>query len=136
MMPVREVHAIAAGIAGQRVRDWDQEGWRLKAACLGVDTSVFFPEDEDATVDDGRDIMTVMAVRQGASLAAAQTWAVRFGPPQAICAGCPVQEQCLLWAISTHQPYGIFGGLTTTDRTRVQRRMRYAIEHPVAYTGA
>ena len=103
MMPVREVHRIAATLVGRRVKDWDNEGWRLQAACRGKDTSIFFPEDEDTPADD---------------------------EAKEICAGCPVREQCLVWALSTHQPYGIFGGLTTTNRTRVQRRIRYAIEHP------
>lgn len=69
------------------------ESWRAKAACSGTDANVFFPlTDEDA------------------------------GPAKAICAACPVREQCLDYALETRQGDGIWGGLTEVERRRLRRR--------------
>ena len=38
------------------------------------------------------------------------------------CKDCPVQSDCLNWALATHQEYGIFGGTTEQDRVRIRRR--------------
>ena len=62
-------------------------GWRYRAACRGTDLKVFFP---------GR----------GESAEAARQ----------ICAGCPVREPCLDYAISHGITHGIWGGLTERDR--------------------
>lgn len=35
---------------------------------------------------------------------------------KAICAVCPVVEQCLQWSMDTHQEFGIWGGLSEVDR--------------------
>ena len=53
------------------------------AACQDADTTVFFPVSD--------------------------TFA---GDAKAICATCPVAEQCLEYAIETHQSDGVWGGLT------------------------
>jgi WhiB family redox-sensing transcriptional regulator len=71
--------------------------WRHEAACRDFDTDVFFPDsDENA------------------------------GPAIAICATCPVREQCLDFALSTNQADGIWGGTTETERRRIRRRRRPA----------
>jgi WhiB family redox-sensing transcriptional regulator len=70
------------------------------SACKGADTSVFFPVSEN-----------------GGSEA------------KAICAACPVADQCLEYAIQTHQPDGIWGGLSAVERHRlVRRRQKLARE--------
>ena len=70
------------------------------AACHGADTSVFFPVS-DTYADEAK----------------------------AICATCPVAEQCLEYAIDTHQGDGVWGGLTALERHRlVRRRQRVARE--------
>lgn len=38
-----------------------------------------------------------------------------------VCKGCPVQAQCLDFAISTKERWGIYGGVSEHDR-RTQRR--------------
>ncbi len=63
------------------------------AACRGACTAVFFPVS-DAQADDAK----------------------------AVCAECPVAEQCLEYAIATHQPDGVWGGLTAIERHRLVRR--------------
>jgi WhiB family transcriptional regulator, redox-sensing transcriptional regulator len=69
----------------------------VDAACKGTDTAVFFPVSE--------------------------TFA---GEAKAICAACPVAEQCLEYAIETHQPDGVWGGLTAVERHRLVRRRQKA----------
>jgi WhiB family redox-sensing transcriptional regulator len=69
--------------------------WREDAACRDEDTNIFFPvTDEDA------------------------------GPAKAICAVCPVREECLEFALATRQEDGVWGGLTETERRRLRRRQR------------
>ncbi len=77
---------------------WEpDEGWRDAAACSGSDLELFFPigEDEESAA-----------------------------PAKAICAICPVQENCLNYALTTNQPEGIWGGLTAPERRRLRRRLR------------
>lgn len=70
------------------------------AACQGADTSVFFPVS-DTYADEAK----------------------------AICATCPVAEQCLEYAVATHQSDGVWGGMTALERHRlVRRRQRIARE--------
>lgn len=38
---------------------------------------------------------------------------------KAICADCPVREQCLEHALRTPEQYGIWGGMTPQERRRV-----------------
>lgn len=71
--------------------------WFTDAACATTtDPDAWFPNPKDIDVTD-------MAV--------------------AICTGCPVREQCLAYAVEHGIEYGIWGGLTATERTR-QRRDR------------
>ena len=42
-----------------------------------------------------------------------------------VCAGCSVRAECLEWALRTDQRYGIWGGLSETQR-RTLRRVRAA----------
>jgi hypothetical protein len=80
------------------VREGD---FRHAAACRAVDPEVFFP-----AADSGP----------------GYTAAVRSA--KAVCAGCPVREQCLSWALSS-LPDGIAGGMTEQERrTERVRRAR------------
>lgn len=42
-----------------------------------------------------------------------------------ICDGCPVREDCLDHALGNKEPYGIRGGHTARERSRMIRRMKY-----------
>ena len=78
------------------------------SACKDADTSVFFPVSD--------------------------TFA---GEAKAICATCPVAEQCLEYAISSHQSDGVWGGLTAQERHRlVRRRQKIAREQRERSTAA
>lgn len=68
--------------------------WKADAACLDLDTDIFFPESESK---------------------AAQALS--------ICSICPVRDECLDFALRTRQHDGIWGGLTETERRRLARRL-------------
>ena len=67
--------------------------WRRDAACRDLDTNVFFPLSDDEA-----------------------------GPAKAVCATCPVREDCLEFALVTRQGDGVWGGLTESERRRLRRR--------------
>lgn len=69
--------------------------WQSRAACLGMDPGIFFPVT-DAEADEVK----------------------------AICARCPVAEECLEFALDTRQHDGVWGGLTEAERRRLRRRRR------------
>ena len=81
--------------------DWGvEETWRVRAACSTVDPDLFFPVG-----------VTGPAVGQ---IAAAK----------AVCAGCVVRDECLDFAITTNQEYGIWGGTSEEERRVLRRQWR------------
>jgi WhiB family redox-sensing transcriptional regulator len=73
---------------------WD---WQLLAACRGVDSSLFFhPEGE-----------------RGAARSA------RENSAKEVCMRCPVRAECAAHALSTREPYGVWGGFTESERLRL-----------------
>lgn len=72
----------------------DEWLWQSRSACLEVDTSVFFHPDFE----------------RGASRAR------RSAQAKAVCARCPVLEQCRNHALSVQEPYGTWGGLDELER--------------------
>jgi WhiB family redox-sensing transcriptional regulator len=42
---------------------------------------------------------------------------------KAICAVCPVQVECLEYAIRTREPHGVWGGLSEMERRAMLRTM-------------
>ena len=85
-------------IAIESPRSWDAHlAWRQDAECRDLDPNLFFPVG-----------VTGPAVDQ---IAAAK----------GICAACPVRAECLEFAITTNQEFGIWGG-TSEDERRVLRR--------------
>jgi len=81
--------------------------WREDAACKGLDTGMFFPVNDDAA-----------------------------GAAKAVCAGCPVRDACLDWALTTRQEDGVWGGLTDNERRRLRRRRRDAARREAAASAA
>lgn len=86
------------------------EDFRHRAACRSVDSEIFFP-----TAVAGPEFEALVSVAK------------------TVCAGCPVREQCLTWAL-THQPDGIAGGMTEHERrhelTRRRGRRRGRLPRP------
>jgi WhiB family redox-sensing transcriptional regulator len=70
----------------------ERTDWTLLAACRGMNTNAFFPE---LSVIDDRVL--------------------------AACTVCPVREECLDHALTHHEDYGIWGGLTELQRDQVSK---------------
>lgn len=71
----------------------DDLSWQDAAGCRGADQDLFFPE-------------------RGASTRKAK----------AICAACPVREECLEFAIRHGERFGIWGGLSERERRKIRRQ--------------
>ena len=87
-----------AELAVLRIRE--RPSYRDHAACVDVPPSVFYPEDLEGP----------------------------FGPEaaKAVCGDCPVRSACLTWAIDHHERYGVWGGMTETERRKVARDRKRA----------
>lgn len=81
-----------------RSSGWD---WRHGGSCRGTDTEMFFsPED--------REQRTVRARRERRA--------------KQICQDCPVLPECRTHALTAAEHYGIWGGMSETERARLGRR--------------
>jgi WhiB family transcriptional regulator, redox-sensing transcriptional regulator len=67
--------------------------WQRQANCMGVDPDLFFPE-------------------RGASTREAKE----------VCRGCVVREDCLEFALTNGEKFGIWGGMSERERRRIRRR--------------
>jgi WhiB family transcriptional regulator, redox-sensing transcriptional regulator len=76
------------------------DDWRYSAACRDSDPELFFPVSE---------------IGPGARQAE---------QAKAICAGCPVRERCLAFAVDSGLDHGVFGGTTERERRELVRRSR------------
>ena len=69
-----------------------REPWTARAACRGVGADVFFTEQDEAT-----------------------------RPAKEVCAGCPVREECLDYALRNGERHGVWGGTSERERRRMRR---------------
>jgi WhiB family redox-sensing transcriptional regulator len=67
------------------------ESWQQYAECRGL-TTLFYVEIGESTA-----------------------------PAKAVCATCPVTQQCLQYALDHHERFGIWGGHTTRERWKMYR---------------
>jgi len=82
--------------------------WRERAACRGADLNLFFgPRRERA---DQR-------LR-------------RLEEAKRLCARCPVREACLDFALRSREEFGVWGGLTETERRHLLAERRRHAERP------
>ena len=72
--------------------------WRDRAACIGEDPELFFP--------DGN---TGPALRQAEAA-------------KAVCRRCQVAEICLRWALDSGQDVGVWGGMSEDERRALRSR--------------
>lgn len=49
----------------------------------------------------------------------------RIERAKAICAQCPVIEQCRTYALANHEAYGVWGGLSEEERADIVRGRMY-----------
>lgn len=81
---------------------WD---WQLHGACRGADTLLFFHPDGERG-----------SARRRRQVAA-----------KAVCARCPVLDECRRHALQVHEPYGVWGGMSEEERSRVLTKDRIAL---------
>ncbi|HZD74069.1 MAG TPA: WhiB family transcriptional regulator [Actinomycetota bacterium] len=73
--------------------------WRLWAACRQADRDLFFSPDGERGSAKRR----------------------RERAAKAICATCMVRESCAAYAVSNHERYGVWGGLSEHERELIWR---------------
>ena len=73
--------------------DGEDQGWQEKALCAETDPEAFFPEKGGSTREAKK-----------------------------ICTGCEVRAECLEYALSNDERFGIWGGLSERERRRLRRR--------------
>ncbi|CAL9614700.1 WhiB family transcriptional regulator [Streptomyces sp. enrichment culture] len=74
------------------------DNWRNRAACRTEDPDLFFPI--------GTSGPALLQTEQA----------------KAVCRRCPVQQQCLDWALETGQSIGVWGGTSENERRALKRR--------------
>jgi WhiB family transcriptional regulator, redox-sensing transcriptional regulator len=82
-------------ITAETFQQYTAPGWMGKALCKDADPSLFHPEpgdDHDLRVEEAK----------------------RY------CRHCPVRNRCLEWAFETGDRWGILGGTTPYQRTRMR----------------
>jgi len=72
-----------------------EQNWADRAACRGLDPAIFYPLTDDEA-----------------------------GEAKEVCAECPVQDDCLEFAIEFREKNGVWGGATERERMRIIRRRR------------
>ena len=78
-------------LPGPIIDEWD---WQLHGSCRGMDSSFFFHPDGE----------------RGPARASRERRA------KAVCESCPVMEPCRRHALAAGEPYGIWGGLSESER--------------------
>jgi WhiB family transcriptional regulator, redox-sensing transcriptional regulator len=73
---------------------WD---WQLLGSCRGQDSARFFHPDGERGASRGR----------------------RENAAKAVCQSCPVRAECAAHALTTREPYGVWGGFTEAERLRL-----------------
>jgi WhiB family redox-sensing transcriptional regulator len=81
-----------AGLLGIGLED-DAQSWQERALCAETDPEAFFPEKGGSTREAKK-----------------------------ICTGCEVKAECLEYALSNDERFGIWGGLSERERRRLRRR--------------
>ncbi|WP_035874547.1 WhiB family transcriptional regulator [Kitasatospora cheerisanensis] len=74
--------------------------WQARAACRGMDSSVFFSPPGESGADRRR----------------------RERRARSVCRVCPVRADCAAFAVHTREAFGVWGGLTESDRGVVRPR--------------
>ena len=69
--------------------------WRDRGACNGLDPTIFFPDEEDESIE-----------------------------AKEICADCSVRVSCLEHALASREKEGVWGGATAKERRRIIRQRR------------
>ena len=97
----REPHLQSESAQGRRQKtavellfDAVQQEWQDQALCAQTDPEAFYPEKGGSTREAKR-----------------------------ICQACPVQDECLEFALANDERFGIWGGLSERERRRLRKQM-------------
>jgi WhiB family redox-sensing transcriptional regulator len=82
--------------------------WREVASCKDADPGIFFPTTYATNAEGKR-----------------WTEYSRAKEAKVICAACPVEAECLTYGLLTKQEFGIWGGLTPSERGVGTNKARY-----------
>lgn len=77
---------------------WLPPDWYADALCAQVDPAPFYPED-------------------GGSIR----------PAKQVCAMCPVRDQCRAYALENDEQWGVWGGMSESDRRKLRRAEKRAL---------
>lgn len=81
--------------------------WRQAALCRDQDPDIWFP---DPTGISGHGAARIRARGEAIALD--------------ICDACPVQAECLSWALANDERFGVWGGHTERERETIRRRIQ------------
>jgi WhiB family transcriptional regulator, redox-sensing transcriptional regulator len=84
----------------QALNDLKDRWWIPQAACRDTDPDTFFPSQPDS---------------------AGQTGAKGLEAARTICRTCPVQPECLEYALTHHEKFGVWGGTSERERRKIRR---------------
>lgn len=89
------VDPVNLGVPGvrQRVDDDNPLAWQTDSLCAQTDPEAFFPEKGGSTRDAKK-----------------------------ICGSCEVRTECLEYALSNDERFGIWGGLSERERRKLRKR--------------
>jgi WhiB family redox-sensing transcriptional regulator len=87
-------------ITSLRPTTWNSEEWRELGSCRQLDTALFFPIGQTGEAE------------------------VKIARAKKVCVTCPVRQQCLEFAITTNQEYGVWGGHSEEERRVIRRQWR------------
>jgi len=80
-----------------RTHDWDTAAWRSRASCRDSNPELFFPIGST-----GNALEHIEAAK-------------------GVCGACPVQPECLEFALATNQEAGVWGGATEEERRKLRK---------------
>lgn len=91
-------------LPGPNADTWD---WQLHGSCRGMDSTFFFHPDGERGPARAR----------------------REARAKAVCRDCPVLAQCRRHALAVREPYGVWGGLSESERDTLTsaRRRRHRL---------
>ncbi len=87
-------------VTSLRSATWNSEEWRELGSCRALDTALFFPIGQTGDAE------------------------VKIARAKKVCVTCPVRQQCLEFAITTNQEYGVWGGHDEEERRVIRRQWR------------
>ncbi len=91
----KENQALSGRQTGSRRRLLEEDtDWRAKAQCLGADPAMFYPDEHEGSINAAK----------------------------RICWDCDVSAECLEYALTYNEKFGVWGGHSERERRRVKRQ--------------